>query len=145
MLKDIRDAILQLLITGLTEIKTIRVYSGELSKIGELSIPTPAILVHLPKGVAKGIDSTGSAKSVNIKLALFCVVKRFKNKDDELANDIYDIMDLIIDELTGKRISIGTNILTISDEYEFEFPPEELGLTGVAASIITVTVKGIWK
>lgn len=123
--------------------KTVKAYNGELSRLKELAIDVPAVLVHLPEGDLVGKDALGKRVGVThtVDFLLICVNR---SGATALSDELFTLIDWMIDQLRGSTLTADGVIYTLAgDGIKYTTSLDDFGEVGLAVGIVTTTVKQV--
>jgi len=124
--------------------KTIQPYSGEISRLRELTLNTPAVLPHIPEGRGKALDTLGNIMNHDASIGIYCIAKNLKGEGSHV-RDLLEVMDWVMDQLRGQTILINTRPIPIGTDFEFATNPDGFGEAGVAVGYIIIKLNGIFN
>ncbi|MCA0447638.1 MAG: hypothetical protein LCH54_15560 [Bacteroidetes bacterium] len=117
-------------------------YSGEISRINQLTINTPAVLVYIPEGAGKASDFTGRNVNHNPSIGIYFIVKNLKGEGLHV-DIVTDMIDLLISELPGKTIDINGRKIYIGLDYSYAIDPDGFGSAGVAVGSMILQLSDV--
>jgi len=124
--------------------KMIQQYSGEIARLKESTINTPAVLPHIPEGTGKAMDTLGKIMNHDASIGIYCIEKNLKG-DGSHVRQLLEVMDWVMDQLRGQTILINSRPVPVGTEFEFATNPDGFGEAGVAVGYILVKLQGVYN